>query len=78
MRPAKHLNGTYYYECTILLTNNALTISENAEQVLRKDPGWYFELKENSIGSPKIYLVGSIRQAELENGFRAWALGSSQ
>ena len=78
MRPAKKFNGTYYYEFILLYTNNALVISENAKQVLRKDLGRYFELKGKSIGTPKIYLGGSTRQVKLENGVRDWDLGSSQ
>ena len=76
MRPAKNFNGTYYYEFILLYTNDALVISENSEQVLHKDLGRYFELKEKSIGPPKIYLGGSARQAKLENGVRAWDLDS--
>ena len=60
-------------------TDGALVISDNAEQVLcKEDLGRYFELKEKSIGPPKIYLGGTTIQVELENGVRAWALGSSQ
>ena len=78
MGSAKHSNGTDYYEFILLYTNNALVISENVEQVLHKHLGRYFELKEKSIGPPKIYLGGSTRQVELEYGVRAWYLGSSQ
>ena len=45
MRPAKHSNGTYYYEFVLLFTDGALVMSENSEQLLRKDLGQYFELK---------------------------------
>ena len=76
MRPDKHSNGTDYYEFILLYTNDALVISDNSEQVLHKDLGRYFELKEKSIGPPKIYLGGSARQAKLENGVRAWDLDS--
>ena len=78
IRPAKHSNGTYYYEFILLYNNYVLFISEYTKQVLRKDLGRYFELKEKSIGRPKMYLGGSTRQVELENGVRDWALGSSQ
>ena len=37
-------------------TNDALVVSENAEQVLRTELGRYWTLKEESIGPPKIYL----------------------
>ena len=78
MQPAKHLNSTYYYEFILLYIGDSLFISENSEQVLRKDLGRYSEVKGKYIGPPKIYLGGSTRQAKLENGVRAWALGSSQ
>ena len=65
MRPAKPSNGTDYYEFILLYTNDKLVISENADQVLHKDLGRYFELKEKSIGPPKIYLGGSTRQVKL-------------
>ena len=78
MQSAKHSNGTYYYGFILLYTNDTLFISGNVKQVLRKDLGQYFEIKEKSIGPPKIYLGGSTRQAELENGVRARAFDSSQ
>jgi hypothetical protein len=53
-------------------------VSCNAEQVLRKQLGRYFELKEESIGPPKIYLGGHVRKVQLENGAEAWAYSSSQ
>ena len=74
MWPSKHSNSTDYYEFILLYTDNALVISDNTEQVLRKDIVRYFELKEKSIGPPKICLGGSTRQVELKNGVRAWAL----
>ena len=50
IRPVKHLNGTDYYEFILLYNYNALVISKNTKQVLRKDLGRYFEIKEKSIG----------------------------
>ena len=78
MRPGKHSDGSEYYEYLLLYTDDALMISENAEQVLRKDLGRYFELKEESIGPPKIYLGGHVRKVELDNGVSAWTFSSSQ
>ena len=37
-----------------------------------------WELKEASIGPPKIYLGGTMRKVELENGSSCWAFGSAQ
>ena len=56
MRPDKQLNGTDYYEFILLYTDNALVISENSDQVLRKDLGRYLELKENLLDTPKYIL----------------------
>lgn len=78
MRAAKKADGTSYYEYVLLYTDDALCVSENPEKVLRNEIGRYFELKEESIGPPKIYLGGHVRQVQLENGANAWAFSSSQ
>ena len=52
--------------------------SENAEAILRDSLGRYFELKESSIGLPKIYLGRHVRKVQLDNGFNAWVFSSSQ
>ena len=61
-----------------MYTDDILVISENAESILRKDPGRYFELKESSTGPPNIYLGGQVRKVELDNGTKAWDFSSSQ
>ena len=78
MRPAVKDSGDEYYEYVLLYTDDALCISENAEQVLRKEVGRYFELKESSIGPPKLYLGSNVREVELVNGVKCWAFGPSQ
>jgi hypothetical protein len=78
MRPAKRSDGSDYYEYILLYTDDILIVSENAEEVLRKDIGRYFALKEESIGPPKIYLGGSVRKVTLDNGVECWAFSSSQ
>ena len=40
--------------------------------------GKYFELKEESIGPPKIYLGGKVSKVELENGVKAWSFSPTQ
>ena len=42
----------------LLYVDDVLVISENAESILRKNLGRYFELKESSIGPTDIYLGG--------------------
>ena len=78
MRPAEKSDGTTYYEFELLYVDDALVISENAEEILREEIGKYFELKEESIGCPSLYLGGCIRQVKLDNGVDAWSFSSSQ
>ena len=37
-----------------------------------------WELKEESIGPPRIYLGGAMRKVELENRTKCWTFGSAQ
>ena len=53
-------------------------VSANAESILRNEIGRYFELKEASIGPPKMYLGAGIRKVKLHNGLDVWAASSSQ
>ena len=78
MRPAKKSDGSSCYEYILLYTDDVLIISDNAESVLRNGIGRYFDLKESSIGPPKLYLGGHVRKVELDNGAKAWAFSSSQ
>ena len=78
MRPAMKSDGTTYYEYVLLYIDDCLAISENAEKILRTEIGRYFELKEASIGPPKLYLGGHVRKVVLENGVKAWGFSSSQ
>ena len=74
----KQSDGREYYEYVLLYTDNTMVISENAESVLRNDLGKYFELKEESIRPPKLYLGGHVSKVELDNGFKCWSFSSSQ
>ena len=78
MRPATKPDGTQYYSYILLYTDDALVIDSNAEHVLRNQLGKYFELKEESIGPPKLYLGGKTRKVELENGVEAWSFCPTQ
>ena len=78
MRPAVKADGQEYWEYILLYTDDCLCISEHPERTLRNQVGKYFQLKEESIGPPKIYLGGNVRKVTLENGVSAWAFGSSQ
>ena len=78
MRPARKSDGSEYWEYVLLYTDDILVVSEYGEKLLRKQIGKYFELKEESIGSPEFYLGGKLRKATLDNGIKAWAFGSSK
>jgi hypothetical protein len=53
MQPAIKSDGTEYYEYLLLYTDDALCVSENAENVLRNELGRYFALKEGSFRTAK-------------------------
>lgn len=78
MRPAMKANGAKVYDYVLLYTDDVLVISDNAENILRHELGKYFELKQESIGPPKLYLGGHLREVMLENGAKAWAYSASQ
>ena len=78
MRKAKKADGSLYWEYVLLYVDDALCISDNAENVLRKEIGAYFDLKEESVGPPDIYLGGSMSKVNLENGVSAWSFSSSK
>ncbi len=77
-RLSKQSTGEEYYEYVLLCVDNVLIISENADNVLRKEIGQHFVLREESIRPPSQYLGGKLREVTLENGNKAWAFGSSQ
>ena len=64
MRPAIKSDGSLHYQCVLLYTDDALVTAENAELILRKEIGKYFELKPESIGPPKLCL-GEIGRAHV-------------
>jgi hypothetical protein len=69
---------TKVWDFVLIYIDDTLVISENAETILRNEIGKYFEIKQESIGPPKIYLGGHLRKVQLENGVDAWAFSSSQ
>ena len=70
--------GTKYHEYVLLYVDNFLIISEKAKNILRKETGIYFELKEKSMGPLSLYLGRKMCQVVLENGSKAWAFGYEQ
>ena len=78
MRPAIHSDGSKHYEYILLYADDALATGEHPEKLLCQGIGKYFQLKEESVGPPKIYLGGSVRKRTLDNGIKAWAFSSLQ
>ena len=78
IRLAQKGDSTPCYDYILLYVDNALVVSDNAESILRGEIGKYFELKEASIGPPKMYLGAGIRKVKLDNGLDEWAASSSQ
>ena len=78
MRPATKSDGTQIYEYVLLYTDDALVVSEFGEKILREELGKYFELKEESIGPPDIYLGGKVSKVTLENGVKAYSFSCSK
>ena len=67
-----------YWEYVLLYCDDVLVIGKNGEKTLREEIGKYFELKEESIGPPSIYLGGKLSKVTLSNGVQAWSFSSSQ
>jgi hypothetical protein len=78
MHPARQPDGAACYAYILIYVDDALAIGVNAKKMLREEIGRYFELKEESIGTPKLYLGGKMRQVILDNGMKAWGIRSSQ
>ena len=77
MQAAKKEDGTKYSEYALLYTDDVMVVSERGEKFLRNELGNYFELKEESIIPPKIYLGGSMSKVVLRNSLTAWSFSSS-
>lgn len=69
---------TKVWEYVLLYVDDCLIISSRAENTLRNEIGKFFELKEESIRPPIIYLVGQMWQVMMPNGVKCWIFGSAQ
>ena len=78
MRPSKKDDGSEYWEYILLYMDDALVISDRGEDIIRKELGRCFYIKEESIGPPTLYLGNEDSKVELENGVNAWSFSSSQ
>ena len=59
-------------------TDDALVVSDEAEDIIRNHIGKCFVLKKGSIGPPIRCLGGSVRKVLLDNVAEDWAFRSSQ
>ena len=73
MRECTKDDGSDCWEYFLLYTDDCLVISPKGrgEKILREEIHPKFELKEESIGPPDIYLGGKMREVTLENGTKA-------
>ena len=78
MQEGKKDDGSAYWEYVLLYVDDALCISNNAENVSRNEIGKYFVMKPGSIAPPKIYLGNKVPKVTLDNGVDAWSFSSSQ
>ena len=62
MRPRIKSDGTTCYEYIFLYVDNAVAVSENAEDILQNEIGRHFYLKEESIGHLTLYIGGHVQR----------------
>ena len=73
MHEPQKANGSSYWEYVLLYVEDALMISDNAQESLEEDIKKYFTMKPGSIGPPTIYLGGHMHKFTLENGVKRGA-----
>eukprot|EP00957_Ditylum_brightwellii_P090696 6907939-Ditylum_brightwellii.AAC.1 len=78
MRSAIYSDGSKHCEYILLYVDDALAIEEHPEKLLCLGIGKYFQLNEESVGPPKIYIGGSVHKRTLHNGVKAWVFSSLQ
>ena len=77
-REATKADGTPYYQYILLYVDDVLCIAEDGDKILHNELGYYFHLKEESVGPPSLYLGAKLSKVKLENGNDAWAMSPSQ
>ena len=78
MRPATSPDGSAVYDYVLLYMDDCLVMSDNAEGILKKEIGRYFQLKPESIGPPSLYLGGHLEEVEIDGSTKAWVFSSTQ
>ena len=76
MRSSKLNNDTEYYKYVILYVDACLVVSEHPDEALRRLDK-YFQLQEESVGLPKLYLGGTLSKIRLLNEAVARAISAS-
>ena len=61
----------------LLYVDDALCVHHDAHTAL-EDLDRYFQMKENSIGDPDLYLGAKLRKTILPNGVQAWSTSHSK
>ena len=55
-----------------------MAISINAKDILNDKIGKYWTMKNDSVGTPNVYLGNKFTKVTLENVIKAWAFSLSQ
>ena len=77
IRESHKYHGTPVLGYFLFYVEDALVISNRGEDVIGKEIGKYFRIKDSSIRPPSIYLGNDVSKVTLENGFEAWYFSSS-
>ena len=78
MQEHKSPDGESYWEYVLLYVDDCLVISHCDYDILPKEIGVHFKLKEESIGEPKLYLGSKIQKREYQTKDRIkelWSFG---
>ena len=78
MRKGKRADNSDYWEYVLLYVDDCICISTDPEDIVRKEIGKYFLIKEASIEEPDVYLGGKVRKVKLDIGEVCLAFSSSQ
>ena len=76
-RRAAIKDGFEYYECIFVYVDDILILSAEPQVWIDRLKAVY-DLKEESIGPPKIYLGAQIGKTQLSNGYSAWHMAADK
>ena len=69
-------DGTDYYDLLLVYVESVLACSHDAKAVMAGIAA-KFEIKNDEIAEPKIYLGGNVEEFQLPNGEYAWSITST-